>query len=130
PLGFPAPLTSSARNPPAGQAVHTSWLSAAPQRFITVHTAFASSPASKYRSTPYYPPTARARPTRRERQSPDWPLFPGCPCVCRARPSGRAVLGFAFWSAGRVFEPCGLFSWLCPVARVSVFFLDCPPPCP
>jgi len=65
PLGFPAPLTGSCGNPPAGQAVHTSWLSAAPQRFVTVQTAFASSPASKYRSTRYYPPTACARPTRR-----------------------------------------------------------------
>jgi len=35
---------------PAGQAVHTGCLSAAPQRFITVQTAFALSPASKYRS--------------------------------------------------------------------------------
>jgi len=35
---------------PAGQAVLTGCLSAAPQRFVTVQTAFAPSPASKYRS--------------------------------------------------------------------------------
>src|SRR6266705_4780791 len=38
---------------PVGQAVLTGCLSAAPQRFVTVQTAFAPSPASKYRSAPY-----------------------------------------------------------------------------
>jgi len=42
--------------------MHTSWLSAAPQRFVTVQTAFASSPASKYRSARYYPSTPSAGP--------------------------------------------------------------------
>ena len=42
--------TCSASDVPTGQAVHTGCLSAAPQRFITVQTAFALSPASKNRS--------------------------------------------------------------------------------
>src|SRR5579885_2222881 len=70
PLGFPAPFASragrsSSANPPRGQAVHTDRLSAAPQRFVTVQTAFASAPASKYRSTVILTAGAKQRPTRR-----------------------------------------------------------------
>jgi len=54
PLGFPAPLARlrvSPQDPPAGQAVLTGCLAAAPQRFVTVQTAFATAPASKCRSS-------------------------------------------------------------------------------
>ena len=42
--------------------MHTSRLSAAPQRFVTVQTAFATSPASKYHSGEYYPLPKEFRP--------------------------------------------------------------------
>src|SRR5205823_2475156 len=65
---------------PAGQAVLTGCLSAAPQRFVTVQTAFAPSPASKYRSALILSSALSPRPT---------------PCVntFRSRAQSRASCG-------------------------------------
>src|SRR6266436_772913 len=83
-LSCPAGASSSfflRRDPPAGQAVLTGCLSAAPQRFVTVQTAFATAPASKNRSMPIVSPAPKRRPTSamavrqklylRQRQTPE-----------------------------------------------------------
>jgi len=71
--------------------VLTGCLSAAPQRFVTVQTAFATAPASKNRSMPIVSPAPKPRPTSamaarqklylRQRQRPEVESPPGPPVI-------------------------------------------------